>query len=282
MHRYVITCLGRRRPELLVRSKPRSGPAGLAPATGCRRCAAWPPTWASARARSPPPTGRSGSGAWPRAMAAGAPESHQACRCRGPPGPRQRRPGLRRHSPAGETWRSGNPDPALLPDLRPYLARIAAGSGRTGRLYGEPAQRADLVDLARAAVRRRRHTRPEPGRDGRRPRWHRTGAAGPSASGRSGRGRGPRLPGGAGPGRSPGPGGAAGGGRRRGARPGRIGAGTVGRRGRNGAHAPGPESDRRGMVAGPGRPAAGGAAPPPRHPGHRGRPRRSGCRRARA
>jgi DNA-binding transcriptional MocR family regulator len=45
---------------------------------------------------------------------------------------------------------TGNPDPALLPDLRPYLQRLATAASGTGRLYGEPAQRPELVELARA------------------------------------------------------------------------------------------------------------------------------------
>jgi DNA-binding transcriptional MocR family regulator len=46
---------------------------------------------------------------------------------------------------------TGNPDPALLPDLRAHLADIVAGPGLIGRLYGEPAQRPELIGLARAA-----------------------------------------------------------------------------------------------------------------------------------
>jgi DNA-binding transcriptional MocR family regulator len=45
---------------------------------------------------------------------------------------------------------TGNPDPALLPDLRPKLQRLAAAPAGTGRLYGEPAQRPELAELARA------------------------------------------------------------------------------------------------------------------------------------
>jgi DNA-binding transcriptional MocR family regulator len=40
---------------------------------------------------------------------------------------------------------TGNPDPALLPDFSPYLQRLTG----TSRLYGEPAQRPDLVARAR-------------------------------------------------------------------------------------------------------------------------------------
>jgi DNA-binding transcriptional MocR family regulator len=45
---------------------------------------------------------------------------------------------------------TGNPDPALLPDLRPHLRRLAADGPATGRLYGEPAQLPELAALARA------------------------------------------------------------------------------------------------------------------------------------
>jgi DNA-binding transcriptional MocR family regulator len=40
---------------------------------------------------------------------------------------------------------TGNPDPALLPDLGPYVQQLAG----TSRLYGEPAQLPDLAALAR-------------------------------------------------------------------------------------------------------------------------------------
>ncbi|HSS08519.1 MAG TPA: aminotransferase class I/II-fold pyridoxal phosphate-dependent enzyme [Acidimicrobiales bacterium] len=46
---------------------------------------------------------------------------------------------------------SGNPDPSLLPDLRPYLRELSrARPGEIGRLYGEPAHLPALVDVARA------------------------------------------------------------------------------------------------------------------------------------
>lgn len=49
--------------------------------------------------------------------------------------------------PAGvRNLASGNPDPKLLPDLRPHLARIDPGT----RLYGEAPNRADLLGLAAA------------------------------------------------------------------------------------------------------------------------------------
>jgi len=46
---------------------------------------------------------------------------------------------------ARELW-LGNPDPALLPDLVPVLARL----GEVKRLYGEPANRPELLELAAA------------------------------------------------------------------------------------------------------------------------------------
>ncbi len=46
---------------------------------------------------------------------------------------------------------SGNPDPSLLPDLRPYLSDMSrAPAGEVSRLYGRPAPLPDLVELARA------------------------------------------------------------------------------------------------------------------------------------
>jgi DNA-binding transcriptional MocR family regulator len=46
---------------------------------------------------------------------------------------------------------SGNPDPSLLPDLRPYLRQLSrAAAGDIGRLYGEPAHLPALTDLARS------------------------------------------------------------------------------------------------------------------------------------
>jgi DNA-binding transcriptional MocR family regulator len=50
----------------------------------------------------------------------------------------------------GRDLATGNPDPGLLPDLRAHLAQIAAGPEPLGRLYGQPAQRPELVRLARA------------------------------------------------------------------------------------------------------------------------------------
>ena len=49
---------------------------------------------------------------------------------------------------ARELW-LGNPDPALLPDLVPVLARL----GEVKRLYGEPANRPELLELAAAGFR---------------------------------------------------------------------------------------------------------------------------------
>ena len=46
---------------------------------------------------------------------------------------------------------SGNPDPSLLPDLRPYLRELSrAGADDVGRLYGQSAHLPALVELARA------------------------------------------------------------------------------------------------------------------------------------
>src|SRR5579859_4916662 len=69
-----------------------------------------------------------------------------------PPSPRSWGTGTRYPAvPAGvRDLASGNPDPALLPDLRPHLARLATEGRPTSRLYGEPAQRPELVERARA------------------------------------------------------------------------------------------------------------------------------------
>src|SRR6266571_8229921 len=54
--------------------------------------------------------------------------------------------------PAGarELWQ-GNPDPDLLPDLGPVLARL--GDPQPKRLYGEPPNRPELLELTAAAFR---------------------------------------------------------------------------------------------------------------------------------
>ena len=57
-----------------------------------------------------------------------------------------------RSIPAGvRDLASGNPDPSLLPDIRPYLRDVSrAPLGEVSRLYGEPPYLAELVDMARA------------------------------------------------------------------------------------------------------------------------------------
>jgi DNA-binding transcriptional MocR family regulator len=60
-----------------------------------------------------------------------------------PPAPAPLPPGVR-------DLALGNPDPDLLPDLRPYLRVLADGPQPPRRLYGEPVQRPELVELARA------------------------------------------------------------------------------------------------------------------------------------
>jgi DNA-binding transcriptional MocR family regulator len=65
----------------------------------------------------------------------------------GPPGGQRGRPEAA--EAALRDLAAGNPDPTLLPDLRRYLARLAAGpAAKVNRLYGGPTQLPELVDLA--------------------------------------------------------------------------------------------------------------------------------------
>ena len=63
-----------------------------------------------------------------------------------------RPPAGRLQAGRGRDLATGNPDPDLLPDLGPHLRKVAGAAGHGGRLYGEAAQRADLVELAQAQL----------------------------------------------------------------------------------------------------------------------------------
>src|ERR1700736_1669416 len=122
MHQYVISCgAGRRRP-FRTASRGSCGRVGCGGVTSCRRVGGWRGGEGRGGPRTPP--GPASRPAWPVS----------------PPAPAPLPPGVR-------DLALGNPDPDLLPDLRPYLRVLADGPQPPRRLYGDPAQRQELVEL---------------------------------------------------------------------------------------------------------------------------------------
>ena len=229
-------------------SRTRSGRGRSGPATGSRRCGAWPPTSGSARRRWPTPTANCSVVACWSGRDAGGPMSAGS-----------------RRSPPDCPWpshpASGTCAPVGRIPTSSLRCPVRGAARRPTRGYGSPAVSPRLAEVAGTRAGRRRDRRRRAGGGGRGPRRGRTGARGLAAPGRPGDRRGSgvhrvaRPAGGAGHGGGPG-------------RDGRAGdpSRPAGRRARAGcrrraAHAPGSESDGHGLGPGPGRPSCGPCCP---------------------